>query len=91
MWTDHNTWAWFGGFLEGIERVSGWLLKEQRELFTAQPQLDNVTRMVSIMQTVCKIPKIRQIHKYLCILPLDYSRHLLTFSSKCHHGDRSLS
>lgn len=41
-----NTWwVWCCGVLEGVERVPEWLLKEQKGLVMARPQLDNVLDM----------------------------------------------
>lgn len=89
---DHNTWVWCGGFLEGIEsfRVAAEGAKTIVHSPAPAGECNRYTFCLACKQ-LAEIPKIRQIHKYLFIIPLDYSRDLPTFSSKCHHGDCSLS
>lgn len=56
---NQNTWwvcCW--DILEGVERVSRWLLKEQKGLSVVQPQLDNVLHAhFVLMQTACRDPQ----------------------------------
>lgn len=70
-----NTWwVWCCGVLEGVERVPEWLLKEQKGLVMARPQLDNVLDMYffwSSCKQLAELPKIRQINKYLFTVSSD--------------------
>ena len=52
---------------------------------------NNYYTLHASFQQLLAILKIRQIHKYLFVVPTKYSRSLLTFSSKHLLGDYSFS